>query len=332
MTGLVRYLNCRFGPSRNANVLFPAIPANSVDVQFVDTVLTNASKFFAVKVGLSNPRLGRPCGLDFGNLTVYDDGEWFKCAGEGVRKNVDVRGNVTVISSNGVRRLEKIDDAWMDRNLPVFDNGRPLPDAVKIPSLDSIKVCDACPGELAGTEPFTILYNSPVVFFADKPGPCRFMVRQVNAVPGRKLATEPLVVVPVAGGRHIRIPAPSDKSTEVVYHAKRRSFYRILPPKWGTRLRIDSTAVPMAIDATSGKIVVAALGGKPFSLSFAASGEPFTFLALGGDYYRFKVDMFDANGKRCESDDIVDGQFIAHGEKGDAPGFRKAVFSRAKKT
>jgi len=134
VTGLVRYLNCRFGPSRNANVLIPAIPANSVDVQFVDTVLTNASKFFAVKVGLSNPRLGRPCGLDFGNLTVYDDGEWFKCAGEGVRKNVDVRGNVTVISSNGVRRLEKIDDAWMDRNLPVFDNGRPLPDAVKIPS------------------------------------------------------------------------------------------------------------------------------------------------------------------------------------------------------
>ena len=73
------------------------------------------------------------------------------------------------------------------------------------------------------------------------------------------------------------------------------------------------------------------MGGKPFSLTFASSGEPFTFVAMGGDYYRFKVDMFDANGRRCESDDIVDGQFIAHGEKGDAPGFRKAVFGRSKK-
>ena len=331
VTGRIRYLNCKFGPSRHANVKLAAIPANSVDVQFADTVLTNASKSSAVQIAVSNPRYGRPCGLDFGNLTVYDDGEWFKCAGEGMGKEVDVRGDVTVISSNGVRRSERIDVAWMDRYLPVFDNGRPLPDVVKMPSIDDIKVCDACPGELAETEPFTILYQTPVVFFAEKPGPCRFMVRQVNAVPGRKLATEPLIIVPEGGGKQTRIPAPSDKSTEVVFHAKSRGFYRILPPKWGTRLRIDSTAVPMGIDVRSGKCVVAPLGGKRFSLSFASSGEPFTFVAQGGDYYRFKVDMFDADGKHCESDDIVDGQFIAHGEKGDVPGFRKAVFSRAKK-
>jgi hypothetical protein len=41
--------------------------------------------------------------------------------------------------------------------------------------------------------------------------------------------------------------------------------------------------------------------------------------------------MFDAEGKAREAKDIVDGQFIAHGEKGDAPGFRKVTFGPAAK-
>jgi hypothetical protein len=246
-------------------------------------------------------------------------------------REVDVRGTITIISSNAVKRCEKINAAWLDRNVPVFDNGRLLPDIAKVPALNEVKVLDECPGELAEVEPFTILYQTPVVFFADKPGPCRFMVRQVNAVPGRKLATQPLVIMPLEGGKRTQIGPPTDKSTEVVYHAKSRGFYKILPPKWGTRLRIDSTTVPMAIDATVGKSVVAPLRGKPFSLTFASFGTPFTFLALGGEYYRFKVAMFDAEGKPCESYDIVDGPFIAHGEKDDVPGFRKVTFSRAAK-
>ena len=73
------------------------------------------------------------------------------------------------------------------------------------------------------------------------------------------------------------------------------------------------------------------MGGKPFSLTFASFGSPFTFLATGGDYYRFKIAMFDAEGNAREHDDIVDGQFIAHGEKDDVSGFRKVTFSRASK-
>ncbi len=331
VTGLVRYVNCAFGPSRNGSVLFPAKPADKVNVQFVDTVLTNTSKSAAVKVAVNNPRHGRPDGMDFGDLTVFGEGDWFSCTAAGSGDVKNVKGNVTVVSSNGTRRCECIDAAWVDRNLPLFDNGRPVPEVAKVPDAKSVKVFDECPGELVDTERFTVLYKTPLVFFVEKPGSCRFVVRQVNAVPGRKLSTEPLVIVPIGGGKRVSIPAPGDKPTEIVYQAKRRGFYRILPPKWGTRLRVDRTSVPLAVDATSGKSVVAPMGGKPFSLTFASSGEPFTFVAMGGDYYRFKVDMFDANGRRCESDDIVDGQFIAHGEKGDAPGFRKAVFGRSKK-
>ena len=331
VTGLVRYVNCAFGPSRNASVALLALPANSLNVKFENTVLTNTSKSAAVSLSISSPRYGRPTGLDFGNLTVFSDKYWFGSKGEGAGTEASVRGTVTTVSSGGVSKTETIDGAWIGRNVPVFDNGRPLSGVVKVPDVSSVKVFDECPGELVDTEPFTLLYKTPLVFFAEKPGVCKFVIRQVNAVPGRKLSDAPIMIVPVAGGKPTRIPAPSDKPTEIVFKAKKRGFYRILPPKWGTRFRVDRTSVPLAIDAISEKSVVAPLGKEPFSFTFGAFGEPFTFIASGNDYYRFKIGMFDAEGNVRETKDIVDGQFIAHGEKDDVPGFRKVTFGPAAK-
>lgn len=331
VTGLVRYVNCAFGPSRNASVALLGLPSDSLDVKFENTVLTNTSKSAAVSLSIPSPRYGRPNGLDFGNLTVFTDKYWFGSKGEGAGTEASVRGNVTTVSSGGASKTETIDGAWIARNVPVFDNGRPLPGIAKIPDAASVKVFDECPGELVDTEPFTLLYNTPLVFFAEKPGVCKFVIRQVNAVPGRKLSEAPIVIVPVGGGKQTRIPAPSDKPTEVAFKAKKRGFYRILPPKWGTRFRVDRTDVPLAVDAISGKSVVAPMARKPFSLTFGAFGEPFTFIASGNDYYRFKIGMSDAEGKARETKDIVDGQFIAHGEKDDVPGFRKVTFGPASK-
>ena len=331
VTGKVRYLNCSFGPSRNGCVRFPGKPADAMKVQFSGTVLTNTSKYAAVKVGIIDPRQGRPDGFDFGDLKVFTDGEWFKANGASAGPVKDFRGEVTVVSPSGAVRKERTDLAWAERNLPVFDGGRPVPALAKIPHRRDVKVFDSCPGEYADTEPFTVLNRTPLIFFADKPGPCRFVIRQINMVPGRELSTAPLKVVPVGGGKHHLIAAPGDKPTEVTYQAKRRGFYRIVLPKWGTRLRIDRTSVPLAIDATAGKSVVAPIKRLPFSVTFFSDGNPFTFLATGGDYYRFAAEARDAEGNVREKSDLVEGWFIAHGEKGDVPGFRKITFKRAAK-
>lgn len=52
-------------------------------------------------------------------------------------------------------------------------------------------------------------------------------------------------------------------------------------------------------------------------------------MAYGDGYYRFGVSVLDAKGGQRESDDMVDVLFVAHGEKGDAPGFCKARFCPA---
>ena len=269
-------------------------------------------------------------GVDFGNLTVFGDGDWFRCAFPGTGPVTNVTGEITVVSSNGARRIERIDGDWVARNLPVFDGGRPVPGPAKLPGLDSVRVEDLCPGELAPTEPVTILSSAPLIFFADKPGICRFVMRQICAVPGRRMSTGFLTIEPVEGGKGKRIRIPGAEPGEVAYNASRRGFYRIVPPKgMKTRLRIDSTSVPVAIDATRYRVKIAAMKKRPFELQFASAGDPFAFVAYGDGYYRFGVSVLDAKGGQRESDDMVDGLFVAHGEKGDAPGFCKVRFCPA---
>ena len=330
VTGLVRYANCAFGPSKEAAVKLQSLPGDGFDVRFEDTVLTNSIQGCAVLAKWDVPAQRRMDGVDFGKLTVFGDGDWFRCAIPGTGPVTNVAGEIAVVSSNGTRRIERIDGDWVARNLPVFDGGKPVPEAAKLPGLDSVRVEDLCPGELAPTEPITLGRFAPLVFFADKPGRCRFVMRQICAVPGCKISTGFLTIEPVEGGKGERIRMPGVEPDEIAYDARRRGFYRIIMPKrMRTRPRIDSTSVPLAIDATRGKVMVTAMKKRPFELQFSAAGEPFAFVAYGDGYYRFGVSVLDAKGCQRELDDMVDGLFVAHGEKGDAPGFCKARFCPA---
>ena len=100
-------------------------------------------------------------------------------------------------------------------------------------------------------------------------------------------------------------------------------------PKWRSRLRVDKSSVPLAVDASAGRAVVAPLGGKPFTLRFADDGSPWVLTARGSDYYRFKVSVSDSTGAACGESPLVDNVFIARG--GGAPGLCKAVFSKGAK-
>ena len=156
------------------------------------------------------------------------------------------------------------------------------------------------------------------------------MMRQVIAVPGRQPATRPLVFAPVGGGRKREIAVPGTDPVEISFKAQKRGFYRISFPKWHVRLRVEKSSVPLAVDATDGRAVVAPLGAKSFSLWFADDGKAWVLTARGSDYYRFGVSVRDSSGAVRAESALVDNVFVARGE-GGAPGFGKVTFQKAAK-
>ena len=150
------------------------------------------------------------------------------------------------------------------------------------------------------------------------------------AAAGRLPTTRPLVFAPVGGGRKREIAVPGTDPVEISFKAPKRGFYRITFPKWHSRLRVVKSSVPLAVDASAGRAVVAPLGGKPFSLWFADDGSPWVLTARGSDYYRFGVSVSDASGKVCGESPLVDNVFVARSE-GGAPGFGKVTFQKAAK-
>ena len=179
--------------------------------------------------------------------------------------------------------------------------------------------------------PITILSRTPIVFFAERPGPCRFICRQIIAVKGLKPTTNPVLIAPITAkkDRGKAFSVPGTDPVEIVFKAPKRGFYRIIPPKGRIRFRIDKTSVPLAIATTEAQARVAPIGGKPFSLSFLAEATPWVFCAHGSDYYRFKIAVKDTTGADCGSSDEVSDTFIAHGE--GKPGFCTVTFGKAAK-
>ena len=329
--GTLRYVGCFFGMSElGGGVSLSSIPKGAVDVVFCDTVISNTSDRAAVRVGVADPLQGRPDGIDFGNLVIQGNvtNNWFKCLGTGVGGVENVKGEVVLVGQDGSRRTVKIDEGWIRDNLPVFDEGRPLPPRRGLPDAASVVVEDSSPGELVATEPLTVLSKTPLVFFADKPGVCRFVFRQMTAVASIRPSDKPLTIEPVGGGRKRTVALPGTDPVEFSFKAPKRGFYRIAMPKWRSRLRVDKSSVPLAVDASETHAVVAPLGAKPFSLWFEDDGSPWVLTARGSDYYRFKVSVCDAAGAVRAESPLVDNVFIARSADG-APGFCKAMFGKA---
>ena len=327
--GTVRLEGCDFGVSRRGGVSFGSIPKGAVDIVFRNTVVTQPEGRAAVHVSVADPMQGRPDGIDFGNLEIRDasDKGWFSCSGSGVGAVESVKGEVTLIGRDGSRRTEKVDAAWIEKNLPAFDGGRPLPQRRGAPEAAGVETLDEAPGELVEVAPVTVLEKTPLVFFAEKPGVCRFIARQVIAAKGRPPCDKPFTIAPVEGGKKTSVKIPGKEPVEVKFRAPKRGFYRIkFPRKCGSRLRIDKSSVPLAIDTGFGKATFARYGAKAFDLSFESDGLPWTLTAHGSEYYRFKVSVKDPLGADCGSSECVSGLFIA---RGGGTGFCTVSFGRA---
>ncbi|MBO7720796.1 MAG: right-handed parallel beta-helix repeat-containing protein [Kiritimatiellae bacterium] len=325
--GHVRYVNCMFRPTHGRAVTLSSVVAGSVDVTFEGTVISNATDKAAVSAGVSDPVYGRPDGIDFGNLAVVGDAPWFTSGGVGAGVVRNVRGRVTVIGTDGSRRVETIDEPWIAANIPPFDGDRALPPRVGLPSADRVQAMDKFDGETVSLAPVAILGGTPLVFLADRPGECRFAARQIVVAHGVKPTEQDLAIQPVGGGRVVKLRAPGAKTEEFSFKARKRGFYRISFPKAHTRFYFEKSNVPIALDVSGARGWIAQVGQRPFQLTFASSANPCTFVARGSSHYHFAVDVRDATDQVLGASKLVDGPFIVHG--GCREGFCTANFSRA---
>ena len=328
--GTVRYINCVFGPSTARCCAFSNLPDAAVDVEMRGCALYGNSGEAAspvVTVSVGGPYQGVPDGLTFDALTVFPRSgtPWFRCIGEGAGKPpARVGGSVRIVGPDGSARDESLDAVWVAKNLPLFDGGRPLPPRRTLPDASAVDVADSCPGELAALAPVGLVSPTRCVFFADGPGPCRFVMRQI---PDRDFKVRrPVVVSAVAGGssaRPVKLPAPDTEPTEVVFAAPARGFYWLGMSHWAAKLVIEKASVPVAVDLSASEKRMITIDGRPFVFAVPFDGEPSTFMISGGAG-RYRATVCGIGGEVFESADVDGRVFVAHGERGQKTGLRVA--------
>ncbi len=327
--GLVRYVNCVFGPSAGRCGNFSNITDGAVDIALDGCVFFNnaaAGARPAVSVSVSRPSLGVVDGFTFRNLTILQPltNRWFVSSGAGAGEpSKRMRGNVRIVDESGAVRCEEIDSDWVKRNLPVFDNGRALPSRRDFKNFSPLKVHDECPGKLENLPPVALLSAADVVFFADKPGPCRFVMRQI---PDRvRKAKRPLTVEAIGEGvmkKEVKLPAPDTVSTEIVFNAPARGLYRMGMFRWAAKLVIEKSSVPLALDLSQMQRRVSVAEGVEFSLGVPFDGTESTIMVSAAQGVAYSAQMRTAGGEVRESAALPGGIFVAHGEKGESPELR----------
>lgn len=327
--GLVRYVNCAFGPSKARCCAFSNVPDAGVDVEMRGCVLYGNSGETArpvVTVSVGGPYQGVPDGLRFDALTAFPrpGTPWFASIGAGAGKPpARVGGSVRIVEPDGSARDEMLDAAWISRNLPLFDGGRPLPARRTLPDASAVVVSDARPGELAELAPVGLVSPTRCVFFADRPGSCRFVMRQI---PDRNFKVKrPVVFTAAAGGpaaRPVKLPAPDTEPTELVFDAPARGFYWLGMSHWAAKLVIEKASVPIAVDLSAKEKRMITIDGRPFEFAVPFDGEPFTFMVSVGSSCSYGARVLGAGGEAFESEQVKGRIFTAHGERGQPKGLR----------
>jgi hypothetical protein len=249
---------------------------------------------------------------------------WFVSSGAGAGEpSKRMRGNVRIVDESGAVRCEEIDSDWVKRNLPVFDNGRALPPRRDFKNFSPLKVHDECPGKLENLPPVALLSAADVVFFADKPGPCRFVMRQI---PDRvRKAKRPLTVEAIGEGvmkKEVKLSAPDTVSTEIVFNAPVRGLYRMGMFRWAAKLVIEKSSVPLALDLSQMQRRVSVAEGVELSLGVPFDGTESTIMVSAAQGVAYSAQMRTEGGEVRESATLPGGIFVAHGEKNEAPELR----------
>ncbi|MCQ2389821.1 MAG: right-handed parallel beta-helix repeat-containing protein [Kiritimatiellae bacterium] len=335
--GKVEFTNCTFESPRRAGIFVGATPASAYDVRFANCTISNAVK--DVRFASATLAQGQPDGIALENLLVYQptNRPWFGVGGRGLGPTpTRISGSVTVVKPDGRRETVKLDQAWANANIPEANGGRPLPPKATFPEAKDVVAVDAKPGQTVALPPMTFIGGARLVFWMEKPGEAVFTARQISAVKGRPAETVPYVVTKLnAGskkGKSWKIPAVGFESREFTFKAPSAGFYSLEVKRGGTRFALEKSSVPIAINLANKEQIVAARGGKPFSLYFDNPGaKPFVMMGAGDDYYVFGMSVADPSGKVLAQQDVIDGLFFANGEAQAAKGLWRVDLRRARR-
>ena len=318
VTGTITYSNCTFSGSSRPAILIEGLPDRAFDAVFKDCTISNACPSGAeVVIGAANMAQGVPDGITLDNLRIYqrEKRDWFIYAPQGVgRSPARISGEVTVFAPGAKPENFKIDAKWRSERMPAVNRGRPLPPRAALPAFADVEAVDKCPGEYARLAPITLIGGVKLVFLAERAGKVGFSGRQVIRVPGRKPDVTPITVTALDAkgrpGRKWTIPRPADKSTEFQFDAPRPGFYLLEAPAGGTRFALEKSTVPVAINVSSAKQIVAPVRADPFSLWVDAPAKGFLAVLSGDSYYRFAAEAVNPLGRIVASDSHVNSSFF----------------------
>ena len=280
---------------------------------------------------------GQPDGIDLGDLTVYGakDGKWYEPGKQGVGTvPTRVKGRVKVVGADGSVHTDEIDRAWIAKNIPVVNGGKPLPPRRALPAMeDVVSVHDDAPGKMVDLAPVMCVGSGRYVFFADKPRRVRFRGRQIILFKHLPPDASPVKVVGLGGkekGRTWNVPRPGLESAEFAFEAPAAGFYALKVPCSARRFALEASDAPVALDLSEQDCDFAPVGGASVSLPFEVPEAGGFALVLSGDsYYRFAATLRDPDGRRRFEDASVD-QVVVHSEDAVAdPGFWTLELSKA---
>lgn len=313
--GTIAVTNCVFESALGSGISLRNKTADSFGISFSRCSVSNAaSAAVSLKVSVSDLS-GPPDGIDFGDLTIYTNGEdgCFRPTRFFGRPPREITGELRIVGSNGVERSEKIDAEWIGRRLPVWNDGELPPPRVPYPRGEAVSVVDDRPGELVALEPVVLRkYNRRYVFFVDVPGEVRFVGRQLTSAPQRSASGKRLLVQYLGNdgrsGKAVHVGQPGFESAEFCFKAKNRGFYLMTVPRAKTGFMLEQSSVPVAIDVSERGAVVAGFASRPFSLRlWGREAERFLSLFGGSDYSHFRCQVFDPEGgKVLDREDVCD--------------------------
>jgi len=338
-TGWMAFRNCSFENTKGTGISVMTKPADAFDVKFENCCVSNAST--AVSMCSARFGQGQPDGIDLGNLTVHGarDGMWYMAGKQGVGPApTRIKGRAKVVAEDGSSRTEEIDAAWIARNIPVVNGGRPMPPRCDLPTMkDVVSIHDDAPGEMVDLAPImcTAFSTGRYIFLVDKPRTVRFRGRQIVIYRNAEPETAPLNVIGLDGAakrRSWNVARPGIRSGEFSFEAPAAGFYALRTPCRKMRFAMEAADVPIAIDVSEHDCQIAPAGDAPVSLMFEVPQKRgFALMVSGDSYYHFSATVRDPDGKLRFADGLVD-KVVVHSEESVArQGFWTLELARAAK-
>ena len=317
--GDVDFVNCSFEEDQTRGIRITGVPKGTLNVRFDNcTVVGNAkSKASDVTIASLGAMQGLPDHVAFNNLKVVKrNGEsWFSFSGTGLGPAPSaIRGDVTVVSTNGTTERVALDAQWVKDNIPVLNGGKDMPPMLPFPEFKNVRAVETKPGEMADLAPIGAMsYARQYLLLVPRPMKIRIRARTTGKKDDSGRQVRICRILPDGKRPAIAsVPMPGPEGGEITFTVQHcPSFYTMQLPTGSSACCLEQSNVPIALDLTGWSPLVKVLGRQPFSLWFyVPDSRPFAAYAYESGWDRFAADIRDPDGKVFTSGDSKDTHVV----------------------